>query len=122
MRHRPTLAEWKSWRQAGFVARDFGFDDATNGLGQAEVVRPQGSRSEKLFRHRGELLFLFPLQGNVVIRVDGGGTYAMESADPCVVPSGMEFQLADPSDDFQFLLVTIPPDAFSRTSEIERIM
>src|SRR3546814_14195739 len=67
VRHIATVAAYATWRSAGFVARDTGITEATDGLAGAKVIRvadgiPAGA-ARAMLRHDGELLFLFVLRG-----------------------------------------------------------
>src|SRR5215510_10286881 len=91
--HRARDASWAPWRHDGFEARDTGIAAATNGLAAARVVKSNSAITAMAHGHAGELLFLFILQGEIVI--DGGarGNHQLMAGDSCVVPADVDYTL-----------------------------
>jgi uncharacterized protein YjlB len=92
LRHRALEASWGPWRLDGFEARDTGVAAATNGLAAARVVKSNSAITTRAEGHAGELLFLFILQGEIVI---GGqeGRHRLMAGDSCVIPAGVDYTL-----------------------------
>src|SRR5262245_27266706 len=93
VRHRAHEASWAPGRLEGSEARDTGVAAATNGLAAARVVKANSAITAPAHGHAGELLFLFILQGEIVI--DGGarGNHQLMAGDSCVIPAGVDYTL-----------------------------
>jgi len=108
VRHVATHAKWSECGTPGYEARDIGIASATDGLAGVRVVRSSGEHAEAI-RHHGELLFLFVLSGELVLRNDELGTHGLGKDESCVIPAGIEFELkAKPG--LEMLEVALPAD------------
>jgi mannose-6-phosphate isomerase-like protein (cupin superfamily) len=107
-RSQATDAEWRPWRIPGFVARDTGIADATNGVASVIVARPDGPNPRVGTAHRADILFTFVLAGRVTLDGREHGTHAIEEGDAYVVPPGLVISLADASADLELLEVALP--------------
>ncbi len=108
VRHVAAGATWSPWRSSGFEARDVGIADATAGLAGVRVARRVGDAPVTDWSHQGELLFLFVLDGSVVIRSAGHDDERLVAGDSVSVPPGLVHSLTDVSPDLAFLEVTLP--------------
>jgi quercetin dioxygenase-like cupin family protein len=88
VRHIAKEARWENWRADGFEARDIGIADATDGLAGVRVVRPRGGAARASFgAHKGELLFLFVLAGEMGLSGKALGEHRLKSNDSVVIPN-----------------------------------
>ena len=91
--HRAVEASWAPWRLDGFEARDTGITAATNGLAAARVVKSKSATTATAGGHAGELLFLFILQGEIMIDGCVHGNHQLRAGDSCVIPAGVNYTL-----------------------------
>jgi mannose-6-phosphate isomerase-like protein (cupin superfamily) len=91
--HRAREASWTPWRLDGFKARDTGIAAATNGLAAARVVKSNAAIMAPANGHAGESLFLFILQGQIMIDSRGHGNHQLLAGDSCVIPAGVDYAL-----------------------------
>jgi quercetin dioxygenase-like cupin family protein len=108
VRHVAADATWTPWRLDGFEARELGISAATAGLAGVRVARRIGDAPCADWSHEGELLFLFVLDGSVVVRAAGHGDERLVAGDSVSVPPGLVHSLADASDELALLEVTLP--------------
>ena len=111
VRHDAQGAEWVPHRIEGFEVRDTGIAAATQGLASVHVVRWTGDGTPTTGRastHDGELVFAFILNGTSVLRRTDRDSYALAAGDAFVVPAGEPHALAECSDAFEFVEVTLP--------------
>jgi quercetin dioxygenase-like cupin family protein len=109
VRHIASDAQWQPWREAGFEARDLGMEAATDGLAGVRVARPvrPGNASGYESARDAEFAFGFVLSGTAALVCEG----QMESLAPgsaFTLPGGAAHSLADCSDDFEVLDITLP--------------
>jgi quercetin dioxygenase-like cupin family protein len=100
--------EWRPWREAGFECRDTGVRAASAGIAGVSTVRTTGAEDAPPWRHDGELLLMFVLEGDVVVEVDHGGPCALTAGDSLVVPPGADISMSRCARDLQWLEVTAP--------------
>lgn len=98
VRHIAAHANWQPWMWLGqvvdgFVARDSGIGWATKGLAGVKVVRATGNAQTPMVLHTGELLFLFLLEGALVLRSDTHGEHTLHASDSLTIPAGMAVSL-----------------------------
>jgi mannose-6-phosphate isomerase-like protein (cupin superfamily) len=111
VRHVATEARWFPWRAPGFHCRDTGIEAATGGLAGVRVVRPVSEEVSGLvpaMPEDAELLFAFIMRGRTSLHRDGYEPALLEPGDAFTLPPGARHQLADLSDDLEFLEVTVP--------------
>jgi mannose-6-phosphate isomerase-like protein (cupin superfamily) len=110
--HRGAEAAWEPWRFEGFEQRDFGFGAATGGIGGARVVRHSGPAGVVEQTHDAELVFWFVTEGTATLErtADDASTETnqLNPATALVLPAGSSHRLAQCSDDFELLEVTLP--------------
>lgn len=111
-RHVAAEATWTPWRFGGFEQRDVGIAAATDGLAGVRVVRragpSAGPSAGAAWRHGGELLFLFVLDGAITLRLTGAAPIVLGVDDSVTVPAGVAHALTDASVDAQLLEVSLP--------------
>jgi len=110
--HQRQGASWTPWRFDGLVAREFGFDAATDGLAEARVVRPDpdSEGGGGSFAHDGEFVFWFMVDGKAGLE-RSGEHHQLGPGDAVTLPAGEAFKLHDLSSDFELLEVTLPATA-----------
>jgi mannose-6-phosphate isomerase-like protein (cupin superfamily) len=107
VRHHARAIQWLPWRLAGFEARDTGIAAATNGLAGARVVRTKKAATAFAHAHRGEFLFFFVLQGEIVFEGGTSASHRLRVGDSCVVPAGLTYSLRAEAG-LEMLEVTLP--------------
>jgi mannose-6-phosphate isomerase-like protein (cupin superfamily) len=109
VRHVAADAEHRPWTIDGWVARDTGIGDATNGLAGARVARPEGTvdASQAAVDVAGEFAMLVVLGGAVTFESDGRSTRLRESSS-VAIPAGTSYRLREPTADCELLDVTLP--------------
>ena len=100
-------ATWQPFRLPGYQARDTTIADSTGNVAGVQVVR-RGAGTPVWSRHDADILFAFVMAGHVTLEGEGREAFALQSGDAFVVPPGMRTRLSAPSDDLQFLEVTLP--------------
>ncbi|MEE9393957.1 MAG: cupin [Planctomycetota bacterium] len=108
VRHLAAGAIWMPWRQEGFEARPFGFASATAGLGEARIVRRYGVHHPCDLTFDGEFCFLFVTAGNMSLEVSESLFENLGAGDALVLPQSMSHRIEEPTDDLEFLEVTLP--------------
>ncbi len=108
VRHRAAAASWGEWRVPGFEARDTGIAAATDGLAGVRVARLRGATAPLPWTHRGELLFLFVLRGELTLSVEGAGDNPLATGDAVSIPPGRIHAFERCSPDLELLEVTLP--------------
>ena len=94
-------------RRNGFESRELGIAAATNDLAGARVIRPLHEGKPQRSSHKGELLFIFVLQGELTLNCKGQDA-RLAARDSFVVPPDTEHELREYSNDLQLLEVTLP--------------
>jgi quercetin dioxygenase-like cupin family protein len=109
--HRAADAGWTTTAD-GFERRRFGFTEATNGLAEASVLRAAGKSPDSAVQrtHNGEFLFLFVLDGGVILRRDGHADEPLRPGDSFAMPAHEAFALVDRTADLELLEVALPAD------------
>ncbi|MEO6651626.1 MAG: cupin [Ilumatobacteraceae bacterium] len=108
VRHVAAGAEYRPWRIAGWVHRDTGIGDATDGLAGVRVARPTGSASTDWVAHDSEFAQLVVLGGSVDFEVAGQAPARLADGDSVAIPGGLRYRLVGASDDCELLDVTLP--------------
>ena len=115
--HRADGASWTDPIDGsdGFERRQFGFAEATAGLGEASVSRVRQSTNQgpsavvsDLRSHNGEFLFNFVLDGSVTLGRPGFDDEVLAPGDSFVMPADQEFELRNRSVDLELLEVALP--------------
>ncbi|MGB2461418.1 MAG: cupin domain-containing protein [Candidatus Puniceispirillaceae bacterium] len=105
--HKQAEADWHPWRIPGFVHRDTGILDATNGVANVQVARWQGGETRRA-SHDCDILFHFVMTGTMRLEVDGQEPSALSAGDAFVVPPGAAAAFCDCSDDLELMEVALP--------------
>ena len=90
---------WREWGMLGLEAREMGFRGATDGVGQASVVRCVSSSScptsRRWYKHTSEFSFVFVLKGRMVLhlRQKEETQETLEAGDSFVVPADVPHQI-----------------------------
>ena len=105
VRHVDGDHDWEPWRQDGWVAQPFGIADATDGLAEGRLLKPQACEAGELVTHDGEFEFLFVRSGEVAF-VDHSGETALGPGDSIVVPAGHAHRLV--AESAELLEVALP--------------
>lgn len=98
--HVAATAPWRAWH--GGEAQATGMGDASGGLIDACIVRPDAQAALDVPAHDGELVFGFALEGSARL----GEDQPLGPADSFVIPPGEAWRLHDASGDFRLLHVT----------------
>lgn len=110
VRHDAGRGRWEPWRSPGFEARDLGIGAATSGIASARVIRARRGGGGDTYRHPGELLFAYVLQGATAL--DRPGLAAppepLTAGDAFCVPASQGLALTGCSSDFEMLEVRLP--------------
>jgi len=112
-------AVWQDFRLPGFMCRDTSICENTKGVAGVQVVRKgQGDSpyASPYASHDTDILFAFVMAGTVTLHGAGRAPYDLETGDAFVIPPGMKTRLADVSDDFELLEVSLP-GTFTTTLE-----
>lgn len=100
----PLTADW-----AGWVTRDTGISDATNGLAGARVIRPASTATQATFvAHSDEFRFHYVRAGSATLLVPGHHDGSVGTDDSFVIPDGQPWRLHQASTDFELLEVALP--------------
>lgn len=112
VRHVAADADWSPWLVdgSGFVARDTGVADATNGLAGVVVVRPEAP-GRSAFRHDDEFVLLVGLGGHAELLVDDTEV-VLPARGSVSLPPGSTWRWTA-GDDHEALVVSLPADAIS---------
>lgn len=108
VRHEAAGAPWQPWRLAGFECRDTGIAAATDGLAAVRIARLSGAAAPQSCRHDADFHFTFVLEGELTLRVEGGGTHRLSSGDAFLLPKVMGHAFADCSAELELLEVALP--------------
>ena len=117
--HDVDAAVWQPHQRLNdFEYRDLGIASGTHDLAGGRVIRPARRGNPWRASHKGELFFMFVLQGELTLNC-GGKETRLTACDSFVVPAGTPHELTAFSDDLQLLEVTLPvfPD---QTEELSR--
>lgn len=106
--HTADTAAWRTWRLAGFQARDTGIRDATAGIAGAHVARRTADAAVEITSHDADILFTFVLAGRMSLRAQGRTSQALSAGDAFVIPAGMRTGYSDCSADLELLEVSLP--------------
>ena len=116
VRHEAASATRQPSWLPGFNACDTGIGRATDGLAGVRVLRPEPSAAQTStpVAHGGELLFLFVLEGDVVLRLSGSSdeptVHGLHEADAIAIPAGLPFELVGSTGDLELLEVALPAE------------
>ena len=107
--HRAATASWQSSDESGFERRDLGIAAATDSLADVHVLRPKNTARPAALSlaHAGELSFLFVLDGDATLVIDGEFEHALSAGDAIAIPPGLAARLSADSSDLQLLRVQI---------------
>jgi quercetin dioxygenase-like cupin family protein len=100
-------ASWGPSRLPGYVCRDTTINANTKGVAGVEVFR-RGAGNPVWTRHDTDILFAFVMAGGVTLEGEGKDAYRLEAGDAFVIPPGMATRLSAPTDDVEWLEVTLP--------------
>ena len=111
--HQEQDASWGDWRLPGFVARDTGIGDGTNGVAGVQVAKWKGGDAVRA-THDCDILFDFVMAGTMTLSVEGEPDFQLSAGDAFVVPPGRVAQFHGCSDELELMEVALP-SAFSTT-------
>lgn len=109
--HQVVKATWYPWKSVGFEYRDIGIGLATDNLAGVRVIRlisGEGNQPSHQYHHSGEFLFLFILQGEMMLSSDEHGCQRMLAGDSSVIPAQLQASITNTSADIEFLEVALP--------------
>ncbi|MFC5525111.1 cupin domain-containing protein [Rhodanobacter ginsengisoli] len=108
--HQAEKARWSHLPDSGWALRDLGLAAATGGLVDARVLRrePASESADVPALQDRMFAFGFVLRGSMSLRVDRLPATRLTAGDAFVVPSGMQPQFDDCSDDGELLQVALP--------------
>jgi quercetin dioxygenase-like cupin family protein len=102
-----TGTEWDTSSVEGFEVRDTGMLQATQGLARVRVIGNLPRNKAPLsFKHSGEFLFLYLLEGEGDIRGPELGEHVLQAGDCCTIPAGVDCEIMA-GEGFQMLEVFI---------------
>jgi quercetin dioxygenase-like cupin family protein len=102
-----TGAEWDTGGVEGFEVRDTGMAQATQGLARVRVIGGLPRNKARLsFKHSGEFLFLYVLEGEGEIHGPEIGEHSLQAGDSCTIPRGVDCEIAT-GERFQILEVFV---------------
>jgi quercetin dioxygenase-like cupin family protein len=107
--HVAAATPWQAFGNTGFERRATGLNEATRGVADACVLRPQGASGIEFPAHHGELLFGFVLEGAALLH--HAGTHALPAASAFTIPPGTGWSLAECEPGFRLLTVVAPGEA-----------
>jgi len=105
--HKASEAAWSPWHVDGFEYQDTGIRNATDGIASVIVAKVSGVTGNVPLGHDAEIRFLFVLQGSATFSSDVE-THPLLKNSSCAIPAGLACELADLSDDFKMLEVSVP--------------
>lgn len=105
--HKADEATWAPFRVPGFTSRDTLINDNTQGVAGVHVVR-KGQGEAAWMTHDCDIHFSFVMQGSLTLEGDGQDPQGLEAGDAFVIPPGMKTRYSNPSDDVEWLEVTLP--------------
>ena len=108
VRHQASKAQWRSWRLPGFECQDAGIAAATDGFASVRRVRATRTAASEPWRHDADFLFVFVLEGELSLEVDGQARPRLTAGDAVVLPSTLRYALADRSAETTLLEVAWP--------------
>ena len=105
--HRAEEAAWDAFRIPGFVARETGIAEGTQGVAGVQVVR-RGTGEVPVSVHAADILFTFVMEGTLTLEAEGRAPFALAAGDAFVIPPGDAVRYAQASDDLELLEVALP--------------
>jgi quercetin dioxygenase-like cupin family protein len=106
-------AQWHPFRLQGFIARDTTINDATKSVAGVQVVR-RGTGDPQWAKHDADIHFTFVMEGTFTLEGEGKDPFRLTAGDAFVIPPNMRTRYSEPSDDLEFLEVTLA-GAFNTT-------
>lgn len=107
VRHQASETPWVASAHAGFEVQHTEIEAATDGLASVRVVRPVDASAEASLSHDGEFWFMFVLEGTIAFAT-AEGNESLTAGDSVTIPAGVDWTLADASDDLRLLEVVLP--------------
>jgi quercetin dioxygenase-like cupin family protein len=95
------------FRLPGYIARDTGIADGTQGVAGVQVVR-KGQGEPRSMRHEADILFGFVMRGALTLQGEGKPPFTLGAGDAFVIPPGLATRWAEPSADLELLEVSLP--------------
>ena len=108
--HQASTATWES-DAPGWERRRAGLREATSGLAEASVIRPDHGLTgpaRTMESHAGEFLFDFVLDGTMTLERSERPPQPLRKGDSFVMPAGDQFARVEASKDLELLEVTLP--------------
>jgi quercetin dioxygenase-like cupin family protein len=107
VRHQSSQADWEPGSRDGFLAKDTGIAKATNGLASVQVLKPTIRDRELTIACRAGVVFVFVLEGSMVLRRKNQTDRAMEAQDSFVIAEETAITTTHYSDELRLLHVAI---------------
>lgn len=108
--HKAGSGVWKPWRMEGYEFNDTGVTEATKGVANVIIVRPQAESvlysSEST--HDFDIHFAFLLRGNMELSVEGNEMCVLGEGDAFTLPSKTKYEYSNASKDLKLLEVSLP--------------
>ena len=102
-----TSGVWQPFRIPGLICRDTTIAANTRNVAGVQVVRKgQGPIPET--RHDADILFGFVMSGGTTLHGEGKDPFSLSPGDAYVIPPGMATRMADVTEDFELLEVSLP--------------
>ena len=105
--HEAAKATWERWRLPGFEHRETGINEGTQGVASVQVAR-RTTGDVPAWRHDGDILFSFVLEGTMTLDADGHDPDRLGAGDAFVIPPGLTVSYTKCSTDLELLEVALP--------------
>ena len=107
VRHQSSQADWEPGSRDSFLAKDTGIAKATNGLASVQVLKPTIRDRELTIACRAGVVFVFVLEGSMILRRNDQTDRAMEAQDSFVIAEETAITTTHYSDELRLLHVAI---------------
>lgn len=100
-------AQWDTHQIPGFVRRDTGIKEGTNGVADVLVVR-SGQGGADWYTHNTEIHFTFVMEGSFMLETKDHPAQTLSAGDAFVVPPQFPIRYMHASQDLELLEVSLP--------------
>ena len=100
-------SDWHPFRVPGFIQRDTTINENTRGVASVQVVR-RATGDIPWVSHDCDILFGFVMAGGLTLEGEGEQPNRLACGDAFVIPPNLKTRFGDPTDDLEFLEVTLP--------------
>lgn len=105
--HKVAEATWSPWRIRGFIHRDTGICDGTEGVAGVHVAKYEQGDAP-ITSHDSDILFTFVMEGAMTLECQGHEARDLLPGDAFVIPPGMKSRYTKCSTDLELLEVSLP--------------